>query len=529
MPDIPVIQRTTVKCLKEDASADHPVPECHDLRRRDSAGRTIHGASEVKSMVVRDYWQERLRSVGNRIPQVQTFAAFNTNIDAIVYLTPELLSHAIKESDTNLALAEHQTSGELPDSVKSPADFLRVIRSQLAEGKSCHMVVEQDVLPWISQVFCDCTERMGGQAGIIANQMAALQATSVVYTRLLPPEQARLFDQRVTMPTVLNDELSLLPIQDVARSDDEVKVNWIFEYPKDATYQFGSQRITTTRANRVIMATRPRGAVIAFSRELDRHLPSLGRMIDVAFMAGYHYANPDDNDGRDFHSYLEYIRQSLSDLTRLNPDLRIHYEYVPLRHEELESDLLRCVCQQVNSFGINENEIRRALRKLGREQLADDIEASERAYTLYRGALALLRELRLDRVHLHNLGYYVIVLRKPYFVSVDDVIGASLYASALNALKAMHGGFPDANAMPAGAELALSEIGFAQLEQFSREMTGKARQTGPGVWEQDDHCVLVTPAHVVANPVSTVGMGDTISSASYAMEVCAARQMSRVP
>ena len=96
------------------------------------------------------------------------------------------------------------------------------------------------------------------------------------------------------------------------------------------------------------------------------------------------------------------------------------------------------------------------------------------------------------------------------------------------ALKAKHGVFPSASAMPAGVELELSEIGFTQLERFAREMTGKARQLGPAAWEQDDHCVLVTPAHVVPNPGSTVGMGDTISSTSYAMEVCAARQMSRV-
>ncbi|NLK07989.1 MAG: hypothetical protein GX316_04735, partial [Firmicutes bacterium] len=32
------------------------------------------------------------------------------------------------------------------------------------------------------------------------------------------------------------------------------------------------------------------------------------------------------------------------------------------------------------------------------------------------------------------------------------------------------------------------------------------------------HYLLLTPAHIVANPVSTVGMGDTISSSSYATE-----------
>ncbi|NLJ74106.1 MAG: hypothetical protein GX331_03845, partial [Firmicutes bacterium] len=46
----------------------------------------------------------------------------------------------------------------------------------------------------------------------------------------------------------------------------------------------------------------------------------------------------------------------------------------------------------------------------------------------------------------------------------------------------------------------------------------------PAAFEQDgiadlgDHYVLVVPAHVVPNPVSTVGMGDTISSSAYAYE-----------
>lgn len=480
-------------------------------------------------MVDRGFWQERLRNVSARIPQVRTFAAFNTNIDAVVHLSPEILSHSIAKSGADLALVERKACDELPVSVKSPTDFLHVLRVQLAEGKSCHIVVEKELLPWIKQVFSDCVERMGGQAGIIANQMAALQATSVVYTRLLPPEQAQMFDERVVTPVLLDDQLSLLPVRQVARPGDEVKVNWIFEYAKGVTFQFGTQQITTSRANRVIMATRPQGAVMAFSNELDPHLTSLGQAIDVAFMAGYHYAAPHDNDGRDFVSYLAYIRQSLCDLTRCNPGLRMHYEYVPLKHEDLESELLRSVCEQVNSFGINENEVRRALRKLGYEKLADDIDASERAYTLYRGALALLRELQLDRVHLHNLGYYVIVLRKPYLISVDDVIDASLYASALNAMKAMHGGYPTISDMPAAAEIPFSEIGDMQLKGFTHEMRDMARYLGQGAWEQDDHYVLVTPAHVVTNPVSTVGMGDTISSSSYAMEICAARQVYSLP
>ncbi len=39
-----------------------------------------------------------------------------------------------------------------------------------------------------------------------------------------------------------------------------------------------------------------------------------------------------------------------------------------------------------------------------------------------------------------------------------------------------------------------------------------------GILEMDDHYVLIVPAHVVAEPRSTVGMGDTISSSSFSYE-----------
>jgi len=72
-------------------------------------------------------------------------------------------------------------------------------------------------------------------------------------------------------------------------------------------------------------------------------------------------------------------------------------------------------------------------------------------------------------------------------------------------------------------EWVKAEIGYEQLEGFYNE----AKSLGfdipenfcrEGIWEREDHYVIVVPAHVVPHPVSTVGMGDTISSSSYASE-----------
>ena len=77
------------------------------------------------------------------------------------------------------------------------------------------------------------------------------------------------------------------------------------------------------------------------------------------------------------------------------------------------------------------------------------------------------------------------------------------------------------------ADLPVSDVGIQQIERFTeevRELGIPLKSQGDGIWESDDHYVLVTPSHIVPSPVVTVGMGDTISSSSYYYEVCEARK-----
>ena len=74
------------------------------------------------------------------------------------------------------------------------------------------------------------------------------------------------------------------------------------------------------------------------------------------------------------------------------------------------------------------------------------------------------------------------------------------------------------------ADYPLSDIGMEQLKAFVSEakslglpVTDEMLDTG--IMEMDDHWLLIVPAHVIPNPVSTVGMGDTVSSSAYAAEV----------
>ena len=63
-----------------------------------------------------------------------------------------------------------------------------MLRHGFKTGKSALLVrATEDFVPWWREIFHERAESMGGQAGIIANQMAALGADSVVYSPILSP------------------------------------------------------------------------------------------------------------------------------------------------------------------------------------------------------------------------------------------------------------------------------------------------------------------------------------------------------
>lgn len=464
-------------------------------------------------------WQNRVKDAVQNKLTASTLAAFNTNVDVVVHLNDSSLKKLQADPRLDLSKVESLRSTEITTIVNGN-EFLAVLMEALEAGKSHYIVLSNmQLLNWLEEVFAERKESMGGQAGIIANQMAALGARSIVYTSLLSPKQASMFFPEVDVP-VIEGNLAIVNVKDGVRSTDQIKENWIFEYAKGERFEINGHVIVTPRANRVILATRPQGIKMGFGPEMDGFLPSLGQEIDVAFLAGFHYA-PTKKDELD--QYLASSMDSVHQLKEQNPRLRFHFEYVPMSEAEAEKSMLKAVATEIQSFGINENEIKRVLNILGYERECAAIEGNERAFCLYEGSLRIMEHLGFERIQLHNLGYYVVVLKKPYPLDPKQVREACLYASSVNAIKAKYGGYVLHEKLTEAGEIALSQIGLDQLQAFALEMKSQGIQvpadfTSEGILEREDHYVLVIPAHVVPNPVSTVGMGDTISSSAFAYE-----------
>lgn len=464
-------------------------------------------------------WQQHVEKAVKQSIQGSIFAGFNTNVDVVVHCNSDSIAGLFTDPDVTREQVNSLDADEI-SMVKTKNEFVTILKDALGKGKSFYIILEDlNLLNWLDRIFTTRQELMGGQAGIIANQMAALHAKSIVFTSLLSQKQSQMFFPEVLCP-VYNEGLEIIPVERASRAEDNLKINWIFEYAKGQEFDFWGEKVITPRANRVILATRPDGVKMEFTDPVAQHLPELGAKLDVAFMAGYHYAPSTEPD---LSAYLEQAMSSIRQLKSGNKDLRLHYEYVPMKDAAAERRVLTTVAKEFQSFGINENEIRRVLAGFGFSREVQELESKERAFALYKGCLRLFESLDFQRFHLHNLGYYVLVLRKPYPVDVKHVRMCCLYGSAVNAIKAKYGGYVAQDAVAEAAEFGLSDIGINQIQAFYQEAKSldlpiPDNFCEEGIWERDDHYVLVVPAHVVPHPVSTVGMGDTISSSSYASE-----------
>lgn len=130
-------------------------------------------------------WQQRVENAVNKNIQSSIFAGFNTNVDAVVHCSGSNIASLLSDPDVSLN-AVNRLSVDTIETITTKNEFVAVLKDALGKGKSCYIILENlDLLDWLDQVFADRQELMGGQAGIIANQMAALKAKCLVYTSLL--------------------------------------------------------------------------------------------------------------------------------------------------------------------------------------------------------------------------------------------------------------------------------------------------------------------------------------------------------
>ncbi|MFH1056238.1 MAG: ADP-dependent glucokinase/phosphofructokinase [Candidatus Micrarchaeota archaeon] len=463
-----------------------------------------------------ELWNKRFQET-KTAKLAKALVAFNANVDAVVLglHQPAKALHGFMKEE--LESVEKQSESE-PKEIRDEIDFFASLLHCIKTGKALHLHATQGVFDWFEKAFKPDERRMGGQAGIMANQLSAFHDFVLAYSALLSPAQASFFDQNVCFPTTSGKKLVCHPAKKVARKGDPTKVNWIFEFKAGEKMKFVSE-FQAPRSNRLIVSS-----VLPYQpvfHNLD--LKQLAKHADVAFLAGFHQLHKEKN----FQEVLKKVVSQIEELQKANQTLVVHWEFVPIDDKRVEKQVLLSLGKPIQSFGLNEIEAVEVLQMIGAKKEADRIKKMENAFTLYKGCKKIMDLLKMERVHLHNLGFQLLVLKKPYPVPPEKARDALVLSSIIASLKAMKGrGFVSKQNLKSHSLLP-SELGFNQLraleggiddERTKRHSSFLRRELlENGIFDLDDHYVILVPSPIVKLQ-STVGLGDVISSIALAAE-----------
>lgn len=451
------------------------------------------------------------------------FVAYNSNIDAIKHLTAEDLS----KLTSLFSEAEIQERVETyPREINDPLDFMARLIISMKEGKAAEIPTHtSDTHEWLKEHLGFDYARMGGQAGIISNLLARLGIKKVVaYIPWLSEEQAEYFVASANLlhPSVEEGgKVILKPPGQAFRSGIGPKVNWIFEYSKDLEIMCNGGKFKVPRDNRLIISSRPKWIRIDMDRKIYEQLESIFP-VDGAMLSGYQIIKEEYEDGFTYKDYVAHSIEVIEKLKALNPELRIHVELTSIQNRVIRKAILNeIVAKHVHSLGLDTVEVANALNVLGHEELSYSVIKKEEngISFLYQGAVQLLKDLALERVHVHSLGYYICILAKGHPLTLKEHRDSLLFSSTLAAAKALEGEIKNLSEAEVGLRVPISDKGIEDLETLKLYCTGRNLCTSEefeyGYIYGSDHDAVLIPSKVVDKPKATVGIGDTISAGAF--------------
>ncbi|MGP8321093.1 MAG: ADP-specific phosphofructokinase [Methanosarcinaceae archaeon] len=451
------------------------------------------------------------------------FVAYNSNVDAIKHISEKDISKLL----TLVDLGEVQEKiVNYPREIISPADFLARLIIAMRDGKAAEVpTYTSDIHEWLTDNLVFDDARMGGQAGIISNLLAHLGVRKVItYVPWLSKEQAEYFADLPNLmhPMIEDGVLVLKHPREVYNPEFKPRVNWIIEFSKGLMVKYGEEHFAVPRDNRLIISSRPLWIRIDMSRELYDQIPKLEEDVNGAILAGYQMIREKYEDGTTYHEYVQRAVNVIERLKEGNPDIRIHVEFTSIQNKTIRKTLLKgIVCQHVHSLGLDTVEVANALNVLGHEELAYSVisKGENAIVALYEGAVRLLHDLKLERVHVHSLGFYICVISKDHPLNVKEHRTALLFSSTIAAAQASRGSIEHFDDAAIGLDVPVSEDGYEELEILGKYLIRR------DICSMDDfvdgcictptHNVIIIPSKVVKKPIATVGIGDAISAGAF--------------
>ncbi len=440
--------------------------------------------------------EEKIR----KLKDLSIFVGYNTNIDVITHIDKDF-RNLFTEKDAERA--KEQDPKLLGDKI----DLLTGVLDCMEKGQGNEIqIISQGLKNWMSENMKEVGKRLGGQAGIMSNILSDLGCETILYTTNLSKEQAFLFgkNKNLKFPIAGNTGLRLEHPQKCYR-EIPTKKNWILEF-SEGQELFGVR----ARENSRFIASSPYRHENLEIGELEERVEDLAERVDCMILAGYHNLLEEYPDGTTWRDHLESSKNFLRTVKGCSQEIKIQIEFSAIHRKELRRAILKEVVPLADVFSLDQNELGLIQNDLNISEGSPD---PEKPYEMSEVLKKLVEELGIGGVNVHTHHYYMSVSRNyidPMYIKEGFEFARDAAWTRASGRKLSHENLEKAE------DVEPSEKGKEYRRSLADSLQDQ-KLVATGV-HRDGFDIVMVPNKLYKDPQLTVGLGDVISSTSFAVE-----------
>ncbi len=456
--------------------------------------------------ILKDIWKQKYEIVSEQLKKIKTVQSvatgFNANIDAVYHMSGQKLSELIKKYNLSVAELTDITHCQIIDEI----DFIKGVFKTFTKGIAEEWICEnKHIYDWLQQEIGYDKLQIGGQGGIIANVLSNIGVQKVVaHANSLPAIQAAQFSQNENLFS-FDENGEMKQISKIDRKNDIPLMHWIIEFKRGDRFELEGVTYKCPRANRFIATYDPLNLNLVLDENFMNYLQN--ENFDFVMLSGFH-ALLSQNNGE---SLIKNVAERLKKWKEKAKDTILHIEVASTQDTIIRTSIAKELLPLADSIGINERETIDFLEVMGEKSLAQRCEDHTTSENLIKGLAKIKEKTGVKRAELHMFGLYATLQDRDFKFSNESNLNGMITASVVAASKAKTGEVNLQNIKDITYEV--SDVGLIELSSLALALSQpELPVTGQGRcrnWE-----LTAVPTILIENPISLVGMGDTISALS---------------
>jgi ADP-dependent phosphofructokinase/glucokinase len=456
---------------------------------------------------------------------MRIICGYNVNLDMVCTVTSdEITKHIVEHRLLEKVLKKLESPIE---GIYSIEDFFCGLLLHMKSGSGAEwLIFNHEVVDFLKEHFMERSQViLGGNAGNMANVLSDLGAHLIVPNIASHSKrQAELFRrENIKIPIQQKDKLVLLHPMDASFENEEV-IHFVFDYNKGTQIHLENLNFTVPQDDRFIATYDTANIALTVNPYFEDYCQKSAASFDGALLAGFHLLLKKYPDGTTYKDKIDRFAEHTKCWKQHNPNMFIHVELGYFHSDTVESYILKNLTH-VDSLGMNEIELSRCTLLKHDKKLTRGIENLQ-IQDITQAALQILHTTNLNRICIHTSEFVLSTFKKE-FLNPTIEIEALTFGTKTAASFAATGKHGNRHYIQQTTKnMPKSHTGTTQTKKIQQKHNSTTHKEGIYI-ETKNHYICTVPATHCEKPLTTVGLGDTFTAATFLRELELTKQTTK--